>query len=159
MARNVTIKLLRATKAALDTAKGSSGLLLGEPYLITDTKQVAIGTAVNDYVPMLPHLPVGTATNSFSVDCRNSHVWYITLDSTAVAFPATNTNMPEGIPVTYIILASGAARTFTIPNTASHVTASERSIEIASGGICEVSVMLYNSVYYYQVVNGMVGGV
>ena len=52
MARDKTIKILRTTKANLDTQKNASGLLAGEPYFVTDEDRIAIGTAVNNYSEM-----------------------------------------------------------------------------------------------------------
>lgn len=49
MARGQTIKFLRTTRANLETQKTASGLILGEPYLITDENRIAIATAVNAY--------------------------------------------------------------------------------------------------------------
>lgn len=49
MARNATITVLRTTRANLDAQAGASGLLVGEPYLITDEGRIAVGTAVNAY--------------------------------------------------------------------------------------------------------------
>lgn len=50
MPRDKTIKILRTSRANLDTQKNANGLLQGEPYLITDENRLAIGTEVNDYV-------------------------------------------------------------------------------------------------------------
>lgn len=50
MARNQTIRLLRTTRAALDTAKAASELILGEPYFITDEDIIAVGTGVDSYI-------------------------------------------------------------------------------------------------------------
>ena len=49
MARNLAIKILRTTRAALNTARDASGLLAGELYNITDENTLAIATAVNAY--------------------------------------------------------------------------------------------------------------
>lgn len=50
MARGNTIKVLRTTRANLDSQKAASGLIAGEPYLITDEDRFAVATAVNAYV-------------------------------------------------------------------------------------------------------------
>jgi hypothetical protein len=47
MASSLQIK--RGTRAQLETAKAASGLLAGEPYLITDEARLAVGTAANAY--------------------------------------------------------------------------------------------------------------
>jgi len=52
MARGKTIKILRTTKANLEAQKAASGLLAGEPYLITDEDRLAVGTGVNSYSEM-----------------------------------------------------------------------------------------------------------
>lgn len=49
MARNDTFKLLRTTRANLNTQAAANNLVVGEPYYITDEKAFAIGTAVNTY--------------------------------------------------------------------------------------------------------------
>jgi len=159
MARVTTIKLLRTTQATLDATKAASGLIIGEPYFITDRKQLAIGTAVNNYSLIAPQFPMVDATaNTLSLNFDTNRSYFVTLNSTSVTFPTTNTTIPEGVACTYLLWASGAARTFIIPDTGFHVTASARSVEIPSGGFAEVSIMRYGNYYYYQVVNGMVGG-
>lgn len=40
---------MRGTRAQLDAAKAASGLLAGEPYLVTDEGRLAVGTATNQY--------------------------------------------------------------------------------------------------------------
>ncbi|MDQ7818816.1 MAG: hypothetical protein RDU14_17445 [Melioribacteraceae bacterium] len=50
MARDKTIKFIRSTRANLNTQKSNSGLIQGEPYLITDEGRLAVGLANNDYV-------------------------------------------------------------------------------------------------------------
>lgn len=49
MARQATIKVLRTTRSALDTQAGASGLIEGEPYLITDEGRFAIATSASAY--------------------------------------------------------------------------------------------------------------
>jgi hypothetical protein len=49
VARNNTIKFLRTTQANLTTQAGSSGLIQGEPYLITDTGALAVGLSSSTY--------------------------------------------------------------------------------------------------------------
>jgi hypothetical protein len=53
MARNLAIKCLRATRAALTTQAGSSNLLEGELYLITDEAVLAIGLTDSTYAECL----------------------------------------------------------------------------------------------------------
>jgi len=43
------IRIKRGTRAQLDAAASSNGLIVGEPYLITDEDRMAVGTAVNAY--------------------------------------------------------------------------------------------------------------
>lgn len=52
MARSNTIRVLRGTRAQLDTAAGTNGLLAGEPYLITDENRFAIGLTASTYQAM-----------------------------------------------------------------------------------------------------------
>ncbi|AFL75402.1 hypothetical protein [Thiocystis violascens] len=49
MARQTTVRIIRATRAALDAQAGASGLLAGEPYLIEDEGRIAVGTAAGAY--------------------------------------------------------------------------------------------------------------
>jgi deoxyribose-phosphate aldolase len=49
MARNIPIKMIRTTRAALNAQSSASGLLIGEPYLITDENRFAVATAANAY--------------------------------------------------------------------------------------------------------------
>lgn len=44
-----SVQVKRGTRAQLETAKAASGLLAGEPYLITDEARLAVGTAANAY--------------------------------------------------------------------------------------------------------------
>jgi hypothetical protein len=47
----VALRFKRGTKAQIDTAAGSSGLVAGEPYLITDQGgRLAVGTTTSAYV-------------------------------------------------------------------------------------------------------------
>jgi hypothetical protein len=52
MARNVLLKLLRATRAALNSAGAAHGLTQGEPYLITDEGRLAVGTGTDTYAAL-----------------------------------------------------------------------------------------------------------
>lgn len=52
MARIKKIQALHTTRAALNAQKAASGLLQGEPYLITDESRLAVGTAANNYADM-----------------------------------------------------------------------------------------------------------
>ena len=81
MPRNQTIKILRTTRANLDAAKTASGLLQGEPYLITDENRLAVGTANNNYIEM----PKKGDQTAF----RTSHTWTI---SGAVAVASGDTD-------------------------------------------------------------------
>jgi hypothetical protein len=49
VARNNTIKFLRTTAANLTSQAGSNGLIEGEPYLITDSGQIAVGLSASTY--------------------------------------------------------------------------------------------------------------
>lgn len=53
MARNNSIKILRATRAALDAQAVAVNLRQGEPYLITDENRFAIGTSTSAYQAFL----------------------------------------------------------------------------------------------------------
>jgi hypothetical protein len=41
--------MLRTTRSALNTQASSSGLLAGEPYLVTDESRIAVGTGTGAY--------------------------------------------------------------------------------------------------------------
>lgn len=49
MARSNSIKVLRATRANLNTEAAGAGLLPGEPYLITDENRLAVGLSTTTY--------------------------------------------------------------------------------------------------------------
>lgn len=49
MARTNTIKVLRTTRANLNTQAGLGNLLAGEPYYITDESRWAVGTGTGAY--------------------------------------------------------------------------------------------------------------
>lgn len=60
MPRNVTITILRTTRAALNAQATANGLIQGEPYLITDESRVAIATGTNTYQTYLKEGEGGT---------------------------------------------------------------------------------------------------
>lgn len=68
MARNVAIRILRTTRANLNTQISGSGLLVGEPYLITDESRVAIATATNTVVELAKRVDEQAATIVFVID-------------------------------------------------------------------------------------------
>jgi hypothetical protein len=49
MARKVSLKLLRTTKANLVAQAALNNLVAGEPYFITDENRVAVGTSTSTY--------------------------------------------------------------------------------------------------------------
>lgn len=53
-----SLRIKRGTLAQLQTAASASQLKEGEPYLITDTRQLAVGTGADAYAPVSPR--VGT---------------------------------------------------------------------------------------------------
>lgn len=61
MARDKLIKFLQTTKANLETQKAASGLIDGEPYLITDEGRIAVGTGVNTYSEMAKKSEIPTS--------------------------------------------------------------------------------------------------
>lgn len=72
MARKQAIKILRTTRAALDSAASGGGLLIGEPYLITDEDRIAVGLSATTYQTyaksgeIVGTLKYGAATLDFS---------------------------------------------------------------------------------------------
>lgn len=56
MSRQQTIKFLRTSRANLDAQAGSSGLLVGEPYLVTDEtpNKLCLGISTSAYVEIGP---------------------------------------------------------------------------------------------------------
>jgi hypothetical protein len=66
VARNNTIKFLRTTRANLDSQAGSSGLLVGEPYLITDEDRIAIALTTSTYATYVKQADFGVL--QFMVD-------------------------------------------------------------------------------------------
>jgi len=59
MAREVPIQVLRTTRANLNSQASANGLLVGEPYLITDESRLAIGTAADGYEAMAKESEAG----------------------------------------------------------------------------------------------------
>lgn len=49
MARSNAIKILRTTRANLNTQASGSGLIVGEPYLITDENRIAVALTTSTY--------------------------------------------------------------------------------------------------------------
>jgi hypothetical protein len=50
MARDKTIRFLRTSLSSLNTQAGSSNLLIGEPYYVTDEDAIAIGKSTSTYI-------------------------------------------------------------------------------------------------------------
>lgn len=105
MARGQTIKVLRAARAALDSQAGASGLIAGEPYLITDEGRLAVGTAADAYVAAARedhhHLPLYTpavAAGALVLDLNGQResVHRVTLDGNIAASGITVTDLPSG---------------------------------------------------------------
>jgi len=70
VARITPIRLLRTTQVNLDSQGGSSNLLEGEPYWITDEGRLAIGTGTGSYTEIGPfrYPPRATKTASATTD-------------------------------------------------------------------------------------------
>lgn len=97
MARLHTIKLLRTTRANLETQRAAAGLITGEPYLVTDEQRMAIATDSNAYalaamsgglnelgVPTSDGLATGNMTTAFNCGYTSSAVGdLVYLDSNA----------------------------------------------------------------------------
>lgn len=64
MPRQTTIKFIRTTKANLDAQKALNGLIVGEPYLITDTKNFAIAYQTDNYSTYINYDDLLVALNS-----------------------------------------------------------------------------------------------
>ena len=64
MPRQTTIKFIRTTKANLDAQKALNGLIVGEPYLITDTKNFAIAYQTDSYSTCINYDDLLIALNS-----------------------------------------------------------------------------------------------
>jgi hypothetical protein len=93
MARAQPIKILRTLRSALITEAGSSNLLVGEPYLITDENKLAIGTSVNSYMEVLSSVSPsftagisgkGDGTNPIADFKNASSSSVITIDNTGI---------------------------------------------------------------------------
>jgi hypothetical protein len=59
MARNSTLQVIRATRAALDAQAANNNLIVGEPYLITDEGRFAIGLSASSYQAMATQAEAG----------------------------------------------------------------------------------------------------
>jgi len=70
VARITPIRLLRTTQANLDSQGGSSNLLEGEPYWITDEGRLAVGTGTGSYTEIGPfrYPPRATKTAAATTD-------------------------------------------------------------------------------------------
>lgn len=87
MAANLRQKQIRTTRASLDSQAGSSGLLEGEIYLITDENKIAIGLSTSTY-EVIDHknryltdnrLNNYNLCNSFDLDHRTPNREVVTL--------------------------------------------------------------------------------
>ena len=56
----ISFKVKRGTRAQIDSAAATGGLIAGEPYLITDENRIAVGVSASAFEPMAKHseLPV-----------------------------------------------------------------------------------------------------
>ena len=130
MARGQPIKVLRTTRANLDSQASAAGLLVGEPYLITDENRLAVGLTTGTYgeavIPtdittagIAPYLTgykekVYTITDgaAFEINPANGTIQTITLG--ASRSPAA-TNFVSGQSVT-LMVNDGTAYTITWPS-------------------------------------------
>ena len=130
MARGQPIKVLRTTRAALNSQASAAGLLVGEPYLITDEGRLAIGLSTTTYGDVVlpadittagiaPYLTaykekVYTITDgaAFEINPANGTIQTITLG--ASRSPAA-TNFAAGQSVT-LMVNDGTAYTITWPS-------------------------------------------
>lgn len=61
------VKVKRGTQSQLDSAASAGGLVLGEPYLITDQARLAVGTGASSYSAMAKQSEVGSAISGYPV--------------------------------------------------------------------------------------------
>lgn len=68
MARQIPLQFIQTTSAALTTQAAANGLLVGEPYYLTDNKRIAYGLTANSYgeCAALTTENIFTATQTFS---------------------------------------------------------------------------------------------
>lgn len=91
MARDATIKLLRSTRSALNAQAALSGLIAGEPYLITDEDRLAIGTSSTTYETFQKSSEAGGALSSTIINAPySSEFSYIATSTNAAAVVGLN---------------------------------------------------------------------
>lgn len=79
MAREIPIRIIRATRSALDTEKGNSNLLAGELYQVTDEtpNKLCLGISANDYIDINTSaggsgISLGLSLASRNIQCFNN---------------------------------------------------------------------------------------
>jgi hypothetical protein len=102
VARSNTIKVLRTTRASLNSQAGSSGLIAGEIYLITDEGRLAVGLTTSTYqdfgkasellattstADMRAHSGAGAITPTKVADAA---AWVALTDNTTIAWAWTD---------------------------------------------------------------------
>lgn len=118
MARNIPIRVLRATRAALDAQAGASGLLAGEPYLITDENRLAVGTGTGAYQALAKQGEIPNPMRPVAV----------AFDSEVAASAAVNWTQGNYQKIT---VSSGVTLSFTAPAGPAHL---QLKITVQSGG-------------------------
>lgn len=134
MARNVSIKFLRTTKANLDTQASANNLLVGEPYFITDLNMFAIGTAVNAYALMPEPFTVATKS-TIALDWSEAQYFVCNISGNA---SLSYSNKRNGVRFSLIQNTSGGSIDVAIPNVSGNVYANATE-SIAAGKAKEIS--------------------
>lgn len=123
------IKIKRGTLAQLDTAAAANDLAAGEPYLVTDSAQLAVGTAVGAYAlaardvdlqALKVRHALGALGSTETIDLANGPVQTGTVDANVtITLPSIPSGKAEHL--TLILTNSGGPWAITIASAAGFV--------------------------------------
>lgn len=109
MSRGNPIKVLRTSRANLDVQKAASGLIAGEPYLITDEGRIAVATAVDAYQAAAKQDELVSSAIAATTTNDNASAGYIGqfISSTRLLAAATALTTNVAATITYAVLPAG----------------------------------------------------
>lgn len=128
MARGNTIRVLRTTRAALTAQAAASGLIAGEPYLITDEDRFAIAASAGGYrvvanqfdlAPNFATATDGDTTPSVAGLGGRDGILYIPASTSY-----TITNFDDGISGQQIVVFNSGSSSFTLDRSNAHLSGS-----------------------------------
>lgn len=151
MARVNTIKVLRATRAALTSQAGSSGLIAGEPYLITDEGRIAVATSTSAFETFVKESEITPNTVTLTSGDTTPSVAALGGRNGVVYLPATSnytiTNFDDGSDGQEILVFHSGTHNVTVNRANAYLSGSTNQTIVANGSLR----LLKLGSFWYQV--------